>query len=76
MEALRNAPHVLTPIPGFVWIGRQGGSPRNSELEPLRTKQDRTGLELRKSLHGKALRILSAESVVTKRFFYGRNAKK
>jgi hypothetical protein len=34
---------------------------------PLRSETDQTGLELRKSFLGKALRILSAESIVTKR---------
>ena len=38
---------------------------------PLRTKTDRTGLELRKSLQCKALRISSAESIVTKRIALG-----
>ena len=39
----------------------------NSLFEPLREETDQTGLELRKSLHRKALRISSAESIVTKR---------
>ena len=39
----------------------------NPLLVPLRQETDRTGLELRKSLHCKALRISSAESIVTKR---------
>jgi hypothetical protein len=39
----------------------------NSKFEPLRTKTDRMGLGIRKSLRRKALRILSAESIVTKR---------
>jgi hypothetical protein len=39
----------------------------NPQFEPLRKKTDQTGLELRKSLRCKALRILSAESIVTKR---------
>ena len=38
---------------------------------PLRTKTDRTGLELRKSLQCKALRSSSAESIVTKRVALG-----
>ena len=39
----------------------------NPLFEPLRRETDQTGLELRKSFQGKALRILSAESIVTKR---------
>ena len=46
-------------------IRRRGGV--NSLFEPLREETDQTGLELRKSLHRKALRISSAESIVTKR---------
>ena len=46
-------------------IRRRGGV--NSLFEPLREETDQTGLELRKSLHRKALRIASAESIVTKR---------
>jgi len=38
---------------------------------PLRTKTDRTGLELRKSLQCKDLRSSSAESIVTKRVALG-----
>jgi hypothetical protein len=39
----------------------------NPLFEPLRRETDQTGLELRKSFQGKDLRILSAESIVTKR---------
>jgi|688.fasta_scaffold188900_4 hypothetical protein len=39
----------------------------NLMFVPLRSETDQTGLELRKSFLGKALRILSAESIVTKR---------
>jgi hypothetical protein len=39
----------------------------NLQFEPLREQTDRMGLELRKSLLCKALRISSAESIVTKR---------
>lgn len=43
----------------------------NSLFEPLREETDQAGLELRKSLHRKALRISSAESIVTKRVALG-----
>jgi hypothetical protein len=43
----------------------------NSMFVPLREKTDRMGLELRKSLCGKALRIFSTESIVTKRVALG-----
>jgi hypothetical protein len=39
----------------------------NLLFEPLRRETDQTGLELRKSFQGKALRMSSAESIVTKR---------
>lgn len=43
----------------------------NPMFVPLREETDRTGLELRKSLRCKALRISSAESIVTKRVAHG-----
>jgi hypothetical protein len=42
----------------------------------IRTKTDRTGLELRKSLQCKDLRSSSAESIVTKRVALGELSSK
>ena len=53
-------------------IWNRGGV--NSLFEPLRVETDQTGLELRKSLHCKALRTSSAESIVTKRVALGEEA--
>ena len=49
-------------------LDRVGVAP---ELVSLRHETDRMGLELRKSLLCKALRISSAESIVTKRVALG-----
>ncbi len=45
-------------------------------FEPLRKQTDHTGLELRKFFRRKALRILSAESIVTKRVALGELSSK